>query len=44
MDFKVAGTKDGITAIQVDIKNDGLSYDIKEEAFEKTIKAIIMII
>ena len=39
MDFKVAGTKDGITAIQVDIKVDGLSYDIIEEAFERTHKA-----
>ena len=36
MDFKVGGTKDGITAIQVDIKIDGLTYDIIEKAFEKT--------
>ena len=36
MDFKVAGTKNGITAIQVDIKIDGLTYDIIKEAFEKT--------
>ena len=36
MDFKVGGTKDGITAIQVDIKNDGLTYDIIEQAFERT--------
>ncbi len=36
MDFKVAGTKDGITAIQMDIKVDGLTYDIIKEAFEKT--------
>ena len=36
MDFKVGGTKKGITAIQVDIKNDGLTYQIIEEAFEKT--------
>ena len=36
MDFKVAGTKNGITAIQVDIKIDGLTYDIIAEAFEKT--------
>ena len=36
MDFKVGGTKKGITAIQVDIKNDGLTYEIIEEAFEKT--------
>ena len=39
MDFKVGGTKDGITAIQVDIKNDGLTYDIIKEAFERTKKA-----
>ncbi len=36
MDFKVGGTKDGITAIQVDIKCDGLTYEIIEEAFERT--------
>ena len=36
MDFKVGGTEKGITAIQVDIKVDGLSYDIIKEAFEKT--------
>ena len=36
MDFKVGGTKDGITAIQVDIKCDGLSYEIIKEAFERT--------
>ena len=36
MDFKVAGTKKGITAIQVDIKVDGLSYEVIEEALEKT--------
>ena len=36
MDFKVAGTKKGITAIQVDIKIDGLTYEIIEEAFAKT--------
>ncbi|MDR2817786.1 MAG: polyribonucleotide nucleotidyltransferase [Oscillospiraceae bacterium] len=44
MDFKVAGTKKGITAIQVDIKTDGLTYDIIEEAFEKTRKARIKIL
>ncbi|MBT6440600.1 MAG: S1 RNA-binding domain-containing protein, partial [Flavobacteriales bacterium] len=32
MDFKVTGTKDGITACQMDIKVDGLSYEILEEA------------
>ncbi len=36
MDFKVAGTKKGITSIQVDIKNDGLTYEVIEEAFRKT--------
>ena len=36
MDFKVAGTKKGITAIQMDIKNDGLSHAIIKEALEIT--------
>ena len=36
MDFKVGGTEKGITAIQVDIKIDGLSYEIIKEAFERT--------
>ncbi len=36
MDFKVGGTEKGITAIQVDIKVDGLSYKIIEEAFART--------
>ena len=36
MDFKVAGTKAGITAIQMDIKNDGLSHEIIKEALEIT--------
>ncbi|NWN94155.1 MAG: polyribonucleotide nucleotidyltransferase [Bacillus sp. (in: Bacteria)] len=35
MDFKVAGTEDGITALQMDIKLKGLSYDILEEALNK---------
>ncbi len=39
MDFKVGGTKNGITAIQVDIKIEGLSYEIIKEAFERTQKA-----
>ena len=39
MDFKVGGTEKGITAIQVDIKIDGLSYKIIKEAFERTRKA-----
>lgn len=44
MDFKVAGTEKGITAIQVDIKIDGLTYEIIEEAFERCNKARHMIL
>ena len=36
MDFKVAGTKKGITAIQMDLKNDGLSHAIIKEALDIT--------
>ncbi len=36
MDFKVAGTTEGITSIQMDLKVDGLSYDIISQAFEMT--------
>ncbi len=35
MDFKVCGTKDGITAVQMDIKVDGLSYEILEQALSQ---------
>lgn len=35
MDFKVTGTKDGITATQMDIKVDGLSFDILEKALNQ---------
>ena len=35
MDFKVTGTKDGITATQMDIKVDGLSYDVLAKALEQ---------
>ncbi|OGZ62711.1 MAG: polyribonucleotide nucleotidyltransferase [Candidatus Staskawiczbacteria bacterium RIFCSPHIGHO2_01_FULL_34_27] len=35
MDFKVAGTKNGITAIQMDIKIDGINKDIMKEALER---------
>ena len=38
MDFKVTGTRDGITACQMDIKVDGLSYDILEKAMEQAKK------
>ena len=36
MDFKVAGTKAGITAIQMDLKNDGLTHEIIKEALDIT--------
>ena len=39
MDFKVAGTKDGITAIQMDLKISGLTPDMVKEALYKTHKA-----
>ncbi len=39
MDFKVAGTKKGITAIQMDLKVHGLTPEIIKEAFAKTNKA-----
>ena len=39
MDFKVAGTKDGITAIQMDLKNDGLTHAIIKDALAKTREA-----
>ncbi|MDX2415679.1 MAG: S1 RNA-binding domain-containing protein, partial [Bacteroidales bacterium] len=35
MDFKVTGTRDGITATQMDIKVDGLSYEILSQALEQ---------
>jgi len=44
MDFKVAGTKKGITAIQMDIKVEGLTYEIIKEAFELTKKGRIQIL
>ena len=44
LDFKVGGTEKGITAIQVDIKVNGLSYDIIKEAFERTRNARMYIL
>lgn len=44
MDFKVGGTHKGITAIQMDIKLDGLTYEIIEDALEKCRKARIYIL
>ena len=39
MDFKVAGTKKGITAIQMDLKNDGLTMEIIRQALDTTYDA-----
>jgi polyribonucleotide nucleotidyltransferase len=44
MDFKVAGTPNGITAIQMDLKNDGLSHEIIKEALEITKDARLAIL
>ena len=44
MDFKVAGTQKGITAIQMDIKVDGLSYEIIRQAFDLTKKGRLQIL
>ncbi|MBO5417025.1 MAG: polyribonucleotide nucleotidyltransferase [Clostridia bacterium] len=44
MDFKVAGTEKGITAIQVDIKVQGLSYEVIRQAFELTRKGRMQIL
>ena len=44
MDFKVGGTRKGITAIQMDIKIDGLTYDIIAEALEKCRKGRLYIL
>ncbi len=44
MDFKVAGTKDGVTAVQMDVKVSGISLPILKEAFEKAKMARIKIL
>ena len=44
MDFKIAGTKEGITAIQMDVKTDGISDKILREALEKGKKARLQIL
>lgn len=44
MDFKVAGTKDGITALQMDIKIDGISREILATALEKAKRARLHIL
>lgn len=44
MDFKVAGTRDGVTAVQMDVKVDGISLPILKEAFEKAKAARLKIL
>jgi polyribonucleotide nucleotidyltransferase len=44
MDFKVTGTRDGITACQMDIKVDGLSFEVLEEALEQAKKGRLHIL
>jgi polyribonucleotide nucleotidyltransferase len=44
MDFKVAGTRDGITGLQMDIKTIGLSYDIMRAAFAQAREARLQIL
>jgi polyribonucleotide nucleotidyltransferase len=44
MDFKVCGTKDGITAIQLDIKTEGLSYEIIRKTLHRAKEARLMIL
>ncbi len=44
MDLKVAGTEDGITAIQMDIKIKGISFEIMEQALERAFEARMQIL
>ena len=44
MDFKVTGTRDGITACQMDIKVEGLSYEVLKEALEQARKGRLSIL
>ncbi|MEZ5037649.1 MAG: polyribonucleotide nucleotidyltransferase [Chitinophagales bacterium] len=44
MDFKVTGTKDGICGVQMDLKVDGLSYDVLAEALEQARKGRLHIL
>jgi polyribonucleotide nucleotidyltransferase len=44
MDFKVAGTRDGVTAIQMDIKIEGLTVDVMREALERARKGRLHIL
>ncbi len=44
MDFKVAGTADGVTALQMDLKAQGLPFDIMEDALEQARRARLFIL
>ncbi|MDP3730144.1 MAG: polyribonucleotide nucleotidyltransferase, partial [Candidatus Omnitrophota bacterium] len=44
MDFKVAGTKNGVTALQMDLKIQGISYEVLKEALESGKKARLIIL
>lgn len=44
MDFKVAGTREGITALQMDIKVKGITFEIMREALEQALKARLEIL
>ena len=44
MDFKVAGTRDGVTAIQLDVKNDGLTNEMIGETFKMAREARLKIL
>jgi polyribonucleotide nucleotidyltransferase len=44
MDFKIAGTADGITAMQMDTKTDGLSWDIVKQTFKQSREARLKIL
>lgn len=44
MDFKITGTRDGVTAIQMDTKTDGLSWDIVKQTFKQSREARLQIL
>jgi polyribonucleotide nucleotidyltransferase len=44
MDFKVAGTRQGVTGLQLDLKTSGLAFEIMEEAFEQAREARLFIL
>ena len=44
MDFKITGTRDGVTAIQMDTKTDGLTWDIVDQTFARSKEARLKIL